>query len=290
MTTATDPAAAATTTTPPPAPPPATETPAAGVAPPSPAPPSASPPQYAAPAPPRHAPASDTLPGAAPTEVDRSDPIQWLIAPHLIDKSIICSGVLRDGARISDVMNGENAAFSIYRHNPELPPDQRYQPIAVIVPRRHDGRAWPVQMDSGAQVITAEQYAVTARDFMFYANLGGLLPDDEQHLLTVTGIVPGADRRALARHDIHRYFHSRLPRRSLWSELRRGLGRMLRGLLRWLKATWKWLLILAVIVVAIVIVAFAAIGFVVTMNPELLGLEIIDKAQWILRWLPWHQQ
>lgn len=288
MTTATDTAATAATTTtaPPPAETAATENPAAGIA--TPTPPAS--PQYAATEPPaRNDDASATLPGASPTEVDRSDPVQWLIAPHLIDKSIVCSGALRDGARISDVMNGESAAFSIYRYNPELPPDQRYLPVIVIVPRRSDGRAWPAQMANGAQVIAAEQYAVSGRDFMFIANIGSLLPDAEQHLLMINGTIPGDDRRALGRHDIHRYIHSRLPHQSLGPLLRRRLGRMLRGVLRWLKATWKWLLMLTVIVIGVVVVAFAAIGFVVTMNPELLGLEIIDRAEWVLRWLPWHQ-
>ena len=41
-------------------------------------------------------------------------------------------------------------------------------------------------------------------------------------------------------------------------------------------------------VVGIVVVAFTAIGFVVTMNPELPGLEIIDRDEWVLRWPPWH--
>ena len=281
MTTATDPAAAA-----PPAGTPATESPAAGAA------PTASPPQYPAPAsPPRNAAASATLPGASPMEqTDRNEPIQWLITPHLIEKSIVCSGVLRDGARISDVMNGESAAFSIYRHNPDLPPDQRFYPVIVIVPRRSDGRAWPAQMANGAQVIAAEQYVVSGHDFMFLADIGSLLPDNERHLLTVTGTIPGDDRRALGRQDIHRYIHSRLPRRSLASLLGRSAGRAMRKVLRWLKATWKLLLILAAIVVGVVVVAFAAIGFVVAMDPELIGLEIIDKAEWILRWLPWHQE
>ena len=145
---------------------------------------------------------------------------------------------------------------------------------------------WPAQVASGAPVIAADQYLVSGRDFMFYADLGGLLADDEeQHLLAVTGTVPGDDRRALGRHDIHRYYHSRLPRRSFWTSLRRYL---MRGL-RWLQSTWKLLLKLAVIAVSIIIVAFAVIGFIVTMNPELLGLQIIDKAEWILRWLPWHR-
>lgn len=240
--------------------------------------------------PPRSAGASATLPGASAMAVDQSDPIQWRIAPHLADDRIICSGTLNMGARISDVMNGESAAFTIYRHSPELPPEQRYYPVIVIVPRRSDGRAWPAQMASGAQVIAAEQYVASGRDFMFYADLGGLLADDEeQHILAVTGTVPGADRSALGRHDIHRYYHSRLPRRSLWSALRRRLMRWLRAGLRWLKSTWKLLLKLAVVAVCIIIVAFAIIGFIVTMNPELLGLEIVDKAEWILRWLPWHR-
>lgn len=257
--------------------------PAADAAPPSPPPQSAEPP-------PCNAAASATLPGASAMAVDQSDPIQWRIAPHLIDDGIICSGTLNMGARISDVMNGESAAFTIYRHSPELPPEQRYYPVIVIVPRRSDGRAWPAQMASGAQVIAADQYVASGRDFMFYADLGGLLSDDEeQHILAVTGTVPGADRSALGRHDIHRYYHSRLPRRSLWSALRRRLMRWLRAALRWLKSTWKLLLKLAVIAVCIVIVAFAIIGFIVTMNPELLGLEIVDKAEWILRWLPWHR-
>lgn len=260
MTTATETAAAATNGTA------ATENAAAG----------ASPPQSA-----RNA-------GASPSamEINRTDPIQWRIAPHLVDDGIICSGTLHNGARISDVMNGENAAFTIYRHRPELPPEQRYDPVVVIVPRRRDGLDWPAQVASGAPVIAADQYVVSGRDFMFYADLGGLLSDDEeQHLLAVTGTVPGTDRSALGRHDIHRYYHSRLPRRSFWTALRRNLARWLRGL----KSTWKLLLKLAVIAVSIVIVAFAVIGFIVTMNPELLGLEIIDQAEWILRWLPWHR-
>ena len=240
--------------------------------------------------PPRNADASATLPGASAMAVNQNDPIRWWIEPHLIDDAIICSGTLNFGARISDVMNGESAAFTIYRHRPELPPEQRYYPVIVIVPRRSDGRAWPAQMASGAQVIAADQYVVSGRDFMFYADIGGLLSDDEeQHILAVTGAVPGADRSALGRRDIHRYYHSRLPRRSLWSALRRRLLCWLRAGLAWLKSTWQLLLKLAVIAVCIVIVAFAIIGFIVTMNPELLGLEIVDQAQWILRWLPWHR-
>lgn len=232
------------------------------------------------------APARNADAAAEAMEINQTDPIQWQIAPHLVDKSIICSGTLHNGARISDVMNTGNAAFTIYRHRPELPPEQRYHPVIVIVPRRRDGQAWPAQLDSGAPVIAADQYVVSGRDFMFCADIGGLLSDDEeQHLLAVTGTVPGTDRSALGRHDIHRYYHSRLPRRSFWTALRRNLARWLRGL----KSTWKLLLKLAVIAVSIVIVAFAVIGFIVTMNPELLGLEIIDKAEWILRWLPWHR-
>ena len=46
--------------------------------------------------------------------------------------------------------------------------------------------------------------------------------------------------------------------------------------------------LVGIITLAIIIIGLAIVGGIVVIQPELMGLEIIDKARWLFSWLPWH--
>ena len=222
----------------------------------------------------------------------RGNSIEWLIPPHLISRTIVAAGLTNNGARVANVMDEESAAFNIYRINRAAPPPDRYEPVVVIVPRRNDGRDWPTTLPSGAQVITARQYSVSDSGFMFIADVGLLLPDEQQHVVTVAGTAPGNGGRvqALARYDLGRYRHQRLPHISLWTLLMRLLATLLVPLLllaalpaTLLRLLWKP----AAVLLALVLLVLAAVGAVVLIDPSWMGLAVIEKAEWLYSWLPW---
>lgn len=258
----------------------------------------------AAPAAPNNAAAPVAPPEAAATEVrgeaaaadGRGNSIEWLIPPHLISRTIVAAGHTNNGARVANVMDEESAAFNIYRINQAAPPPDRYELVVVIVPRRNDGRDWPTTLPSGAQVITARQYSVSDSGFMFIADIGLLLPDEQQHVVTVAGRAPGNGGRvqALARHNLGRYRHQRLPHISFWTLLMRLLATLLATLLvpllllaalpaTLLRLLWKP----ATVLLALVLLALAAVGAVVLIDPSWMGLAVIEKAEWLYSWLPW---
>lgn len=254
----------------------------------------------AAPAVPNNAAAPVAPPEAAATEgrgeaaaaEGRGNSIEWLIPPHLISRTIVAAGHTNNGARVANVMDEESAAFNIYRINQAAPPPDRYEPVVVIVPRRNDGRDWPTTLPSGAQVITARQYSVSDSGFMFIADIGLLLPDEQQHVVTVAGTAPGNGGRvqALARYDLGRYRHQRLPHISFWTLLMRLLADLLAVLLWLLAALWRlWRLLWkpASGLLALVLLALAAVGAVVLIDPSWMGLAVIEKAEWLYSWLPW---
>lgn len=215
----------------------------------------------------------------------RGNSIEWLIPPHLISRTIVAAGLTNNGARIANVMDEESAAFNIYRINQAALLQDRYEPVVVIVPRRNDGRDWPTALPSGAQVITARQYSVSDSGFMFVADVGLLLPDEQQHVVTVAGTAPGNGRRvqALARHDLGRYQHQRLPHISLWMILMRLLAALLGLLATLLRLLWKP----AALLLTLSLLSLAAIGAIVLIDPSWMGLAVIEKAEWLYSWLPW---
>lgn len=230
--------------------------------------------------------------GKAAAAEGRGNSIEWLIPPHLISRTIVAAGHTNNGARVANVMDEESAAFNIYRINQAAPPPDRYEPVVVIVPRRNDGRDWPTTLPSGAQVITARQYSVSDSGFMFIADVGLLLPDEQQHVVTVAGTAPGNGGRvqALARHDLGRYRHQRLPHISFWTLLMRLLADLLAVLLWLLAALWRlWRLLWkpASGLLALALLALAAVGAVVLIDPSWMGLAVIEKAEWLYSWLPW---
>ena len=220
----------------------------------------------------------------APVADGRGNAIEWLIPPHLISRTIVAAGLTNHGAKVANVLDEESAAFNIYRINPAALLPNRYEPVAVIVPRRNDGRDWPAALPSGAQVITARQYSVSDGGFMFIADMGRLLPDEQQHVVTVAGTAPGNGSRvqALARHDLGRYHHQRLPHISLWTLLMRLLAALL-ALLAALRLLWKPALLL----LAAVLLALAAIGAIVLIEPSWMGLAVLEQAERLYSWLPW---
>ena len=230
--------------------------------------------------------------GEAAAADGRGNSIEWLIPPHLISRTIVAAGHTNNGARVANVMDEESAAFNIYRINQAAPPPDRYEPVVVIVPRRNDGRDWPTTLPSGAQVITARQYSVSDSGFMFIADIGLLLPDEQQHVVTVAGTAPGNGGRvqALARYDLGRYRHQRLPHISFWTLLMRLLADLLAVLLWLLAALWRlWRLLWkpASGLLALALLLLAAIGAVVLIDPSWMGLAVIEKAEWLYSWLPW---
>lgn len=230
--------------------------------------------------------------GEAAAAEGRGNSIEWLIPPHLISRTIVAAGHTNNGAKVANVMDEESAAFNIYRINQAAPLPDRYEPVVVIVPRRNDGRDWPTTLPSGAQVITARQYSVSDSGFMFIADIGLLLPDEQQHVVTVAGTAPGNGGRvqALARYDLGRYRHQRLPHISFWTLLMRLLADLLAVLLWLLAALWRlWRLLWkpASGLLALVLLALAAVGAVVLIDPSWMGLAVIEKAEWLYSWLPW---
>lgn len=229
--------------------------------------------------------AAPVSPPEAATADGKASSIEWLIPPHLVSRTIVAAGLTSNGARIANVMDEDSAAFNIYRINQAAILQDRYEPVVVIVPRRNDGRDWPATLPSGAQVITARQYSVSDGGFMFVADVGLLLPDEQQHVVTVAGTAPGNGRRvqALARHDLGRYRHQRLPHISLWMTLMRLLAALLRLLATLLRLLWKP----AALLLTLSLLALAAIGAIVLIDPSWMGLAVIEKAEWLYSWLPW---
>ena len=208
--------------------------------------------------------------------------LTWRIEPHLVDNYLVAAGRLTDMTRLLDPLAGESAAFNVYRR--ESYDGNPLELVAVIVPQRHNGQPWPDEMDSGAQIVTAQEYLASGDSFVVLANLGRLLSDEDKHGLMVWGATPGRASTVLDEQEIHRYRRSRLPQVSFLTKLRRW-ARIAR---RMLASIWKSALIVAAAGVGLGVVALAIIGAVVVIQPEWMGLEIVDKAQWLLSFLPWH--
>ena len=209
------------------------------------------------------------------------DFVDWLVEPHLVGNRIVAAGRVKNGARVSDVLAANRPAFGIYRL--ESRAGNLREPVAFIVPRRADGQPWP-----GAQVITAEEYCLSDTGFMICANLGRMLSDEDLHLLTVWGVAPDGSNIVLAEADIGRYIHRKLPQISFGTLLQRWLVRFLRQLGAVFRQLARMSKLVGIITLAIIVIGLAIVGGIVVIQPELMGLEIIDKARWLFSWLPWH--
>ena len=123
--------------------------------------------------------------GTAPVAAAGADEViqflNWRIEPHLVDNYLVASGRLSEMARLLDPLAGESAAFNVYRR--ESYDGNPLELVAVIVPQRHNAQPWPDEMDSGAQIITAQEYAAAGDGFIVLANLGRLLSDEDKHAL-----------------------------------------------------------------------------------------------------------
>ena len=209
------------------------------------------------------------------------DFVDWLVEPHLVGNRIVAAGRVKNGARVSDVLAANRPAFGIYRL--ESRAGNLREPVAFIVPRRADGQPWP-----GAQVITAEEYCLSDTGFMICANLGRMLSDEDRHRLTIWGVAPDGSNIVLAEADIGRYIHRKLPQISFGTLLQRWLVRFLRQLGAVFRQLARMSKLVGIITLAIIVIGLAIVGGIVVIQPELMGLEIIDKARWLFSWLPWH--
>ena len=209
------------------------------------------------------------------------DHFDWLVEPHLVGNRIVAAGRVKNGARVSDVLATNHPAFGIYRL--ESRPGNLREPVAFIVPRRADGQPWP-----GAQVIAAEEYSISDTGFMICANLGRMLSDEDQHRLAVWGVAPDGSDIVLAETDIGRYIHRKLPQISFGTLLKRWLAQVFRRLAEVILLLLRMSKLLGIITLAIIVIGLAIVGGIVVIQPELMGLEIIDKARWLFSWLPWH--
>lgn len=224
--------------------------------------------------------------GAAPVAAAGADEViqflTWRIEPHLVENYLVAAGRLADMTRLLDPLSGESAAFNVYRR--ESYDGNPLELVAVIVPQRQNGQPWPDEMDSGAQIITAQEYRASGDGFLVLANLGRLLSDEDKHGLMVWGATPGRASTVLDEQDIHRYRRSRLPQVSFFTKARRWarIGR------RMLASMWKSVLIVSLIGAGMGVAALAIIGAMVVIQPEWMGLEIVDRAKWLLSFLPWH--
>ena len=207
-------------------------------------------------------------------------PIVWEVEPHLIDRRILAIGRVRDGARINDVLSGDHVAFGVYRDSSEDEPDGAT--VLYIVPRRHDGRMWPSETDSGALIVVATEYDVSGGRFMIYADTSNLLPNDQRHMLRIWGMTSEGIQTALTEHEIGRYSHSRLPSFSLWALLLRLLAAIW-GMVLGFIPTLMWAFIG---VIALAVLGIVAVGFMAIFQP--LWSEAACAGMGVLNWLPWH--
>ena len=209
--------------------------------------------------------------------------VEWVIEPHLIGNRLLAIGRARDGARVNDVLADEGIAFSVYREKDKYDDGSQDEVVLYIVPRRNDGRVWPIENDVGVPIVIAHEYDVSDGRFLIYADTAEPLPDERRHTLRVWGLTPDGARLLLAEQGIARYAHVRLPRISLWSIIRRWLlmlWRRLRGMMRSL----MWL---GVALLVLGLLALTAIGAIVVIDPSWMGLEYIDDAKRFFDWLPW---
>ena len=213
------------------------------------------------------------------------DFVDWLVEPHLVGNRIVAAGRVKNGARVSDVLAANRPAFGIYRL--ESRPGNLRERVALIVPRRADRRPWPDTLES-AQVITAEEYCLSDTGFMICANLGRMLSDEDRHRLAVWGDAPEGSNIVLAETDIGRYIHRKLPQISFGTLLQRWLVRFFRQLGAVFRQLARMFKLAGITTLAIIVIGLAIVGGIVVIQPELMGLEIIDKARWLFSWLPWH--